>query len=81
MRLTLALTTLALGVVTTTAHAQYFGRNKVQYRHLDFAVIQTEHFDIYYYEEEEETVRDGGRRRETARDGGRRRLASALPRI
>ncbi len=66
MRRTLALATLALGVVTTTAHAQYFGRNKVQYRHLDFAVIRTEHFDIYYYEEERDAAVDGARMAERA---------------
>jgi hypothetical protein len=32
--------------------AQYFGRNKVQYKKLDFQVLKTEHFDIYYYPEE-----------------------------
>jgi hypothetical protein len=32
--------------------AQYFGRNKVQFKHLDFQVIQTEHFDLYFYPEE-----------------------------
>ena len=39
------------------AEAQYFGRNKVQYRQFDFRVLQTEHFDIYYYPEEEAAVR------------------------
>ena len=29
--------------------AQYFGRNKVQYKNLDFQVLKTEHFDIYFY--------------------------------
>lgn len=37
------------------ASAQYFGRNKVQYKHLDFQVLKTEHFDIYYYP----SARDG----------------------
>ena len=31
------------------ASAQYFGRNKVQYKNLDFQVLKTEHFDIYFY--------------------------------
>jgi hypothetical protein len=35
--------------------AQYFGRNKVQYKTLDFEVLKTEHFDIYYYP----TAREG----------------------
>ncbi len=32
--------------------AQYFGRNKVQYRDLNFQVLKTEHFDIYFYPQE-----------------------------
>ena len=43
------------------AEAQYFGRNKVRYDHLDFRVLQTEHFDIYYYPEEEEATRHAAR--------------------
>jgi hypothetical protein len=38
--------------VCTPASAQYFGRNKVQYRDFDFQVLKTEHFDIYFYPEE-----------------------------
>src|SRR3954470_5886858 len=38
------------------ASAQYFGRNKVQYKNLDFQVLKTEHFDIYYYPEEREGI-------------------------
>src|SRR6059058_3711322 len=38
------------------AAAQYFGRNKVQYRKLDFQILKTEHFDIYYYPEEREGI-------------------------
>ena len=34
------------------ASAQYFGRNKVRYKKLDFQILKTEHFDIYYYPEE-----------------------------
>jgi len=30
------------------ASAQYFGRNKVQYKTLDFQILKTEHFDIYF---------------------------------
>src|SRR6187455_1465802 len=37
-------------------HAQYFGRNKVQYRTFDFQVLQTDHFDLYYYPEEAEAA-------------------------
>ena len=38
------------------ADAQYFGRNKVQYRSFDFQILQTEHFDVYYYPEEAEAA-------------------------
>ncbi|MEJ2238098.1 MAG: hypothetical protein P8X82_07355 [Gemmatimonadales bacterium] len=38
-----------LTAVAPSAHAQYFGRNKVQYESFDFEVLKTEHFDIYYY--------------------------------
>jgi Tol biopolymer transport system component len=44
-------------LVPPTAHAQYFGRNKVEYADFDFRVLTTEHFDIYYYEREERAVR------------------------
>ena len=32
--------------------AQYFGRNKVQYRSHDFHVLATEHFDLYFHLED-----------------------------
>jgi hypothetical protein len=38
------------------AHAQYFGRNKVQYKEFKFEVLKTEHFDVYFYEEERENA-------------------------
>ena len=38
------------------AHAQYFGRNKVQYESFDFQVLETEHFDVYFYSEEREAA-------------------------
>jgi hypothetical protein len=43
-------TLVAAAAVLTAAgplQAQYFGRNKVQYRPFDFQVIRTEHFDVY----------------------------------
>lgn len=46
---------LTLGV-STPAAAQYFGRNKVQYKKLDFQVLKTEHFDIYFYPSEREGI-------------------------
>lgn len=41
--------------------AQYFGRNKVQYRTFDFQILRTHHFDVYYYPEEEAAAREGAR--------------------
>jgi hypothetical protein len=38
--------------ISAPASAQYFGRNKVQYRTFDFQVMKTEHFDIYFYPSE-----------------------------
>jgi hypothetical protein len=40
----------------STASGQYFGRNKVHYKELDFKVLQTDHFDIYFYPEEREGI-------------------------
>lgn len=37
--------------------AQYFGRNKVEYRDFDFRIFATEHFDVYYYPREERAAR------------------------
>src|SRR6266481_6199777 len=45
-----------LGLSGTTLSAQYFGRNKVQYKKLDFQVLKTEHFDIYFYPDEREGI-------------------------
>jgi hypothetical protein len=53
---------LALLVVgPATVQAQYFGRNKVQYRSFDFEVIKTEHFDVYYYPRERAAALDAAR--------------------
>jgi hypothetical protein len=54
---------LLAGVVASasSADAQYFGRNKVQYRTFQFRVLATEHFDVYYYPEEEPAARMIGR--------------------
>jgi hypothetical protein len=38
-----------------------FGRNKVQYRSFDFAIVKTEHFDLHFYEEEREAALDAAR--------------------
>ena len=49
----------AVGLLTAVpapVSAQYFGRNKVQYKKLDFQILKTEHFDIYYYPDEREGI-------------------------
>ena len=48
----LATLALLLGVATS-AGAQGFGRNKIQYDGFDWHVLRTEHFDVYYYPEAE----------------------------
>ncbi|MDB5262050.1 MAG: tolB protein precursor, partial [Adhaeribacter sp.] len=40
---------LALGISAPTALGQYFGRNKAQYKNLNFEVLGTPHFEIYHY--------------------------------
>ena len=56
-RTRLAAAVLALTCVSqSTASAQYFGRNKVHYKKLDFQIMKTEHFDIYFYPSEQEGV-------------------------
>jgi WD40 repeat protein len=51
-----AVVVVLLGCVRDTAHAQYFGQNKVQYQGFDFEVLRTEHFDIYHYPEEDVAI-------------------------
>jgi Tol biopolymer transport system component len=43
------------------AEAQYFGRNKVQYKDFKFEILKTDHFDIYFYEEERDAAARVGR--------------------
>jgi Tol biopolymer transport system component len=47
-----------------TAHAQYFGRNKVQYEKFDWRVLKSDHFDLYFYPAESLKVHDAGRQEE-----------------
>ncbi len=53
---TLLVSALALVLLPAFAHAQYFGRNKVQYRAFAFQIMRTAHFDLYYYPEEAEAA-------------------------
>ena len=37
-------------LISTSAFAQFYGVNKVQYENFDWQYIQSEHFDVYFYE-------------------------------
>lgn len=52
---------LALASLAGPAHAQYFGRNKVQYETFDFKVLTTEHFRVYFYPAEREAAEQAAR--------------------
>ena len=52
---------LGAAILPAAAEAQYFGRNKVQYKTFETEVLETEHFDIYYYPEMEAIVGEAGR--------------------
>src|SRR3954453_9429032 len=73
---------LAVAVIVAAAaapaSAQYFGRNKVQYKQLDFQVLKTEHFDIYYYPSEREGINVAARMAERWRARLGRALAHDL---
>jgi Tol biopolymer transport system component len=58
--------TLGAAALAVPVDAQYFGRNKVQYRAFDFQVLRTDHFDVYYYPEEREAAVDAARMVERA---------------
>ncbi|WP_420457404.1 BamA/TamA family outer membrane protein [Rubrivirga sp.] len=63
--LRLSLVALALVGLAASAHAQGFGRNKIQYEGFDWHVLETEHFDVYYYPEAEDLAAIGA---QTAED-------------
>jgi hypothetical protein len=52
---------VALAGCASTAKAQYFGRNKVQYEHFKFEVLRTPHFDVHYYAAEKPAAEDAAR--------------------
>lgn len=60
-RIVLVIGVAALAGVTSPAHAQYFGRNKVQYETFKFEILRTPHFDIHYYAAEKPAVEDAAR--------------------
>ena len=41
----------------TTSAQFYFGKNKVQYTHFNWQVMESEHFRVYFYDEEAEIAR------------------------
>ncbi|MEX2609837.1 MAG: BamA/TamA family outer membrane protein [Gemmatimonadota bacterium] len=61
LRTVLLAAAAAATLLPAAGHAQYFGRNKVQYRSFDFQVIETEHFDVHYYERERTAAMDAAR--------------------
>lgn len=52
-----ALALAVLALTAGTASAQVFGKNKVQYEALDWAVLETPHLRLHYYAEEEALAR------------------------
>jgi Tol biopolymer transport system component len=61
VRLPALLSALLLLALPTSANAQYFGRNKVQYDQFEFEKFRTDRFEIYFYDEEREAVFDAAR--------------------
>jgi Tol biopolymer transport system component len=56
----LAITAVLLCATRLDAQ-QYFGMNQVQYRHFDWKVIETEHWQVHYYPEERQGAMDAAR--------------------
>jgi dipeptidyl aminopeptidase/acylaminoacyl peptidase len=52
---------LVAALFATSAFAQGFGRNKVQYENFEFRSFETPHFTFYYYPEAEQAVQDAAR--------------------
>ena len=50
-----------LWVSPSYAQGFHFGRNKVQYTHFEWQIMETTHFDIYYYPEMKEIAEIGAR--------------------
>ena len=59
-----ALALVLTGACAASAHAQYFGRNKVQYEKFDWRILKTDHFDLFFYPAESLKVHDAGRQSE-----------------
>ena len=50
----------SLFLTVPVLHAQYFGRNQVNYEDFDYKVLTTDNFEIYHYPAESLAVRDLG---------------------
>ena len=63
MRLAVTITAVCLAVtlLSSPLEAQYFGRNKVQYKKFDFQIIKTQHFDVYFYPEFRDVAQESAR--------------------
>ena len=48
-------------LLPSSAPAQYFGRNQVRYKKLDFQVLKTGHFDVHFYPEARPTAEQAAR--------------------
>lgn len=57
----LAALLLSVLIFPAGAGAQYFGKNKVQYKDFRWKIIKTEHFEVFYYEAEKEAALDAAR--------------------
>src|SRR2546425_12329735 len=55
---TLLVSALLAAGAESTAHAQYFGRNKVQYKNFQFDTLTTDHFRVYFYPENRQAAGD-----------------------
>src|SRR5260370_9056033 len=51
----------ALILLASSAQAQYFGRNAVQYENFHFKVLKTQHFDVYFYDKEAASAAEAAR--------------------
>src|SRR5215203_2936201 len=60
-RLAVLAALLAPVCVAMPLHAQYFGRNKVNYDRFDYRVFPSEHFDLYHYPAESLATLDAAR--------------------
>ena len=49
---------VAIPLFPSSAAAQFFGQNKVQYKRFHWRVLRTQHFDIHYYQGTEAAVND-----------------------